>query len=50
VDDCSRVISYTKQRDFHEQATALLDQVNATLEEHGSKMDEAKTEVAWVFA
>jgi hypothetical protein len=38
MDDCSWVISFTKRRDF---PTALLDQVNAMLEEH-----EAKTEVA----
>jgi hypothetical protein len=50
VDDCSGVISFTKQKDFHEQAIGLLDQVNATLAEHGFKMDEAKTEVAWIFA
>jgi ribonuclease HI len=50
VDDCSWIISFTKQRDFQEQATTLLDQVNSTLAEHGFKMDEAKTEVAWIFA
>jgi sporulation-control protein spo0M len=44
------VICFTKQKDFQERATALLDQVNTTLEEHGFKMDETETEVAWIFA
>jgi hypothetical protein len=31
VDDCSWAISFTKQKDFQEQSTALPDQVNATV-------------------
>jgi hypothetical protein len=31
VDDCSWAISCTKQNDFQEPATALLDQMNATV-------------------
>jgi hypothetical protein len=50
VDDCSWVISFTKQKDFQEQATALLNEVDTTLGEHGFKMDEDKTEAAWIFA
>jgi ribonuclease HI len=44
------VISFTKQKDFQEQATALLNQVDTTLGKHGFKMNEDKTEVAWIFA
>jgi hypothetical protein len=50
VDDCSWVISFTKENDFQERATALLDQVNTMLGDHGYKMDQAKTKVAWIFA
>jgi hypothetical protein len=46
VDYYSAVISFTKERPFHDQATALLDQINAKLEEHGFKMGETKTDTA----
>jgi hypothetical protein len=42
VDDCGSVISFTKQMDLHEEATALLQRVNDTLEERVLQLDESK--------
>jgi ribonuclease HI len=50
VDDCSWIINFSGQRDFHTKATELLDQVHRVLSKHGFQMDEDKTEVAWIFA
>ena len=50
VDDCSWVISFNNQAEFRRGATTLLDEVDRNLTAHGFKMDEAKTEVAWIFA
>jgi len=50
VDDCSWVIDFSTQVEFEREARSLLDSVHFKLQEHGFAMDEAKTEVAWVFA
>ena len=50
VDDCSWIISLNSQREFKQRATELLDEADEALTAHGFQMDEAKTEVAWIFA
>jgi hypothetical protein len=50
VDDCSWSISFTSADEFQRDARTLLDRVHAGLTAHGFDMDEAKTDVAWIFA
>jgi len=50
VDDCSGASSFTNRRDFQSRASVLLEDIHQVLTKHGFQMDEAKMEVAWIFA
>jgi hypothetical protein len=46
----SYVIDFVKAAEFQEKASGLLTKVKNKLAEFGFKMDETKTEVAWIYA
>ena len=49
VDDCSWLIEFDTRHHFQEKPSQPLDQVHDKLSEHGSKMDEDKTEAQQIF-
>jgi hypothetical protein len=50
VDDCSWIIEFSGYAGFQKRASGLLTKVRSKLAEFGFRMDEATTEVAWIFA